>query len=81
MSKPATVLKPAETDKSASAIEALSDIVERALTFRDEKKPTLTTVAKLAARGSSMLKLDTEQKTRVENEAVLGVCRKLNLIA
>jgi hypothetical protein len=40
-----------------AAIEALCTIVETALSYRNEGRPNLATVAKLANRGSGLLKL------------------------
>jgi len=64
------------------AVEALTTIIETALDFRGEERPNLTTVAKLASRGSGLLKLDdVDVKISVENAATIAVAQRLHLIS
>jgi len=52
------------------------------LDFRGEERPNLTTVAKLASRGSGLLKLDdVDVKISVENAATIAVAQRLHLIS
>ncbi len=82
MSKTPAKNEPQSDNGPKAAVEALCDIVERALAFRNDSRPTLTTVAKLANRGSGLLKLaDVDLKISVENVATVALAKKLNLVS
>ena len=76
-----TTVTKLEPKQTPDAVEALCNIVEIALAFRNDTRPTLTTVAKLASRGSGLLKLDTDVKVNVENSATVALAKKLNLVS
>ena len=81
MAKPVT--STAKTDPHEAATAALIEIVNVSLPFRmnGTAVPTLDVLAKLAAAGSRLLKLDKESSPLVQNSAVLQLMKSHNILA
>jgi hypothetical protein len=69
------------TKSGSSATEALETIITTAIPFRTEQAPSLDLLARLAAQGARLLKLNAEETATVQNGAVLGLMRKFKLLA
>ena len=89
MSKAKTETQPqpkpdsaAEGLASKAAADVLASIMTAALQFHGgDKKPTLVALAKLANRGSALLRLDSaEERAGAEHSATLKVAQRLGLL-
>ena len=70
-----------ETTKP-KATEALTAIVEAALAFRADERLNLATLARLANRGSGLLRLqDVDERISIENATTVALAKKLGLVS
>ena len=72
-----TTTKSSEKSERPTATHTLVSISELVLKFRDEEKPNLATVARVANRASGLLRLkDLDEKMEVENAATIQIAKK-----
>ena len=69
------------TDRAGSATATVMELVEAILPWRSEGTPTVNLLAQLASQSARLLKLEKAEATKVQNEVVLGLMRKHELIA
>ena len=69
------------TKSNSNATDALTNIIETCLPFRVEGTPTLDVIARLAAQGSKLLRLNKDEVAAVQNSATLQLMKRHKLIA
>jgi hypothetical protein len=73
--------KQPTTKSGSNATEALVQVIETVLPFRAEGTPTLDVIARLAAQGSRLLRLEKDELASVQNAATLQLMKRYKLIA
>jgi hypothetical protein len=74
--------KPTATEKPR-AVDALVDIVERAIAFRfADKTPSLNEMVRMVSTASRLLRYENqEQRVEVENATVLALAKNRQLVS
>ena len=77
-----TTTKSSQNSERPTATDTLVSISELVLKFRSEEKPNLATVARVANRASSLLRLkDLDERMECENAATIQIAKKHGLMS
>ena len=75
--------KPTTTDERPKALDVLVGVSEIALAYRyPEKAPTISDMARVVSTASRLLRFSNlDEKIEVENQVVLALARKRQLVS